>query len=176
MSIRIGGLRGLQGVVRKTVGDDLLESIWEPNHMNKIVPSLIFNMQTGHTYGRMIREPGASSSISNVGPRAGGGHHRDVEVKVENAGNGSDDPEGETPETLAEVCLRELAGRAPYGKLETVLSAVLIHMDNHRLWDPNEFAVQVFRVIMFSIQSKYSQSVIQALIAHLDKQTKSGPR
>ena len=44
-SLRIAGLRGLQGVVRKTVTDDLQCNIWKPTHMDKIVPSLLFNMQ-----------------------------------------------------------------------------------------------------------------------------------
>ena len=44
-SLRIAGLRGIQGVVRKTVSDDLVENIWEPVHMDKIVPSLLYNMQ-----------------------------------------------------------------------------------------------------------------------------------
>lgn len=34
-----------QGVVRKTLSDDLVENIWEPVHMDKIVPSLLYNMQ-----------------------------------------------------------------------------------------------------------------------------------
>lgn len=44
-SIRMAGIRGLQGVIRKTVSDDLVENIWEKQHMEKIVPSLLFNMQ-----------------------------------------------------------------------------------------------------------------------------------
>nr|CAD7600923.1 unnamed protein product [Timema genevievae] len=43
--IRMAGINGLQGVVRKTVSDDLVENIWEPVHMDKIVPSLLYNMQ-----------------------------------------------------------------------------------------------------------------------------------
>lgn len=43
--LRLSGLKGLQGVVRKTVSDDLQVNIWEQAHMDKIVPSLIFNMQ-----------------------------------------------------------------------------------------------------------------------------------
>lgn len=35
----------MQGVVRKTLSDDLVENIWEPVHMDKIVPSLLYNMQ-----------------------------------------------------------------------------------------------------------------------------------
>ena len=43
--IRVAGIQGLQAVVRKTVSDDLVENIWESVHMDKIVPSLLFNMQ-----------------------------------------------------------------------------------------------------------------------------------
>ncbi|KAL3286449.1 hypothetical protein HHI36_000955 [Cryptolaemus montrouzieri] len=43
--IRVAGIKGLQAVVRKTVSDELVENIWEPVHMDKIVPSLLFNMQ-----------------------------------------------------------------------------------------------------------------------------------
>lgn len=45
-NIRMAGIRGLQGVIRKTVSDDLVENIWEKQHMEKIVPSLLFNMQS----------------------------------------------------------------------------------------------------------------------------------
>ncbi|KAL1373944.1 hypothetical protein pipiens_001679 [Culex pipiens pipiens] len=45
-SIRMAGIKGLQGVIRKTVSDDLVENIWEKQHMEKIVPSLLFNMQS----------------------------------------------------------------------------------------------------------------------------------
>ena len=40
----MSGLRGVQGVVRKTASDDLQTDIWESQHMEKIVPSLLFNM------------------------------------------------------------------------------------------------------------------------------------
>lgn len=49
--IRIAGIKGLQAVVRKTVSDDLVENIWEPVHMDKIVPSLLFNMQVANYFG-----------------------------------------------------------------------------------------------------------------------------
>ncbi|KAK9873939.1 hypothetical protein WA026_002292 [Henosepilachna vigintioctopunctata] len=44
-NIRVAGIKGLQAVVRKTVSDELVENIWESVHMDKIVPSLLFNMQ-----------------------------------------------------------------------------------------------------------------------------------
>lgn len=49
-SIRVAGIRGLQGVIRKTVSDDLVENIWDKTHMEKIVPSLLFNMQNMVSY------------------------------------------------------------------------------------------------------------------------------
>lgn len=45
--IRMSGIKGLQGVVRKTVNDELQANIWDPQHMDKIVPSLLFNLQHG---------------------------------------------------------------------------------------------------------------------------------
>lgn len=44
--IRMSGIKGLQGVVRKTVNDEIVvANIWDPQHMDKIVPSLLFNLQ-----------------------------------------------------------------------------------------------------------------------------------
>ncbi|XP_056226769.1 protein EFR3 homolog B-like [Seriola aureovittata] len=47
--IRVSGIRGLQGVVRKTVDDELQVNIWEPRHMEQIVPALLVNLQQ-HTH------------------------------------------------------------------------------------------------------------------------------
>ncbi|XP_053571341.1 protein EFR3 homolog A isoform X2 [Bombina bombina] len=100
--IRIAGIRGIQGVVRKTVNDELRATIWEPQHMDKIVPSLLFNMQ-----------------------------------KIED-------------------CER--------------------HLDHHKLWESNEFAVSCFKIIMYSIQAQYSHHVIQQILGHLDSHKKDSPR
>ncbi|RWS23938.1 protein EFR3 B-like protein, partial [Leptotrombidium deliense] len=43
--LRLAGLNGLKGVIRKTVSDDLQVDIWDEIHMGKIIPSLIYNMQ-----------------------------------------------------------------------------------------------------------------------------------
>nr|XP_046237771.1 protein EFR3 homolog B-like isoform X2 [Scatophagus argus] len=47
--IRVSGIRGLQGVIRKTVDDELQVNIWEPRHMEQIVPALLVNLQQ-HTH------------------------------------------------------------------------------------------------------------------------------
>lgn len=48
----MAGIRGLQGVVRKTVNDELQAIIWEPQHMDKLIPSMLFNMQDGEDLDR----------------------------------------------------------------------------------------------------------------------------
>ncbi|XP_018394069.1 PREDICTED: protein EFR3 homolog cmp44E-like [Cyphomyrmex costatus] len=50
------------------------------------------------------------------------------------------------------------------------------HLDNHQLWVPNYFAIHTFRIIMFSIQSQYSYTVVEALMTHLDDHSKSSPK
>jgi hypothetical protein len=35
----------LGGVVRKIVNEDLAENIWHSQHMDKIIPSLLYNIQ-----------------------------------------------------------------------------------------------------------------------------------
>ncbi|XP_071381589.1 protein EFR3 homolog A-like, partial [Centroberyx affinis] len=123
--IRVAGIKGLQGVVRKTVNDELQAIIWEPQHMDKLIPSMLFNMQDAEDLDR-------------------GGHPSTP------SGSGQDGEEN--PAALAESCFRELLGRAAYGNMNNAVRPVLVHLDNHRLWDPNEFAVSCFRIIMYSIQ------------------------
>lgn len=83
-TLRLAGIRGLQGVIRKTVSDDLVENIWEPVHMDKILPSLLFNMQESEYYkggngtrdDRDPNEPGvlADTCIRELVGRASFGH------------------------------------------------------------------------------------------------------
>ncbi|KAK9737115.1 hypothetical protein QE152_g10986 [Popillia japonica] len=144
--IRIAGIQGLQAVVRKTVSDDLVENIWESVHMDKIVPSLLFNMQesTFHT-----DESGEAEPVS--------------------------EEQFHDPPMLAETCMRELVSRASFGHIRAVLKPVLKHFDLHKLWVPNLFAIHTFRIIIFSIQAQYSYTVVETLMAHLDENSKSSP-
>ncbi|XP_014206305.1 protein EFR3 homolog cmp44E [Copidosoma floridanum] len=144
--IRLAGIQGLQGVVRKTVADDLVENIWNMVHMDKIVPSLLFNMQ--------------SAKYSN----------KDSTTPESPTEERSDPPQ------FAETCMRELVGRASFGHIICVIKPVLKHLDNHNLWVPNYFAIHTFKIIMFSIQSQYSYTVVAALINHLDEHSQSSPK
>ncbi|XP_046684411.1 protein EFR3 homolog cmp44E isoform X5 [Homalodisca vitripennis] len=56
-SIRLAGIKGLQGVIRKTVSDDLVENIWKAQHMDKIVPSLLYNMQDSRYLEKEANSP-----------------------------------------------------------------------------------------------------------------------
>ncbi|XP_044309208.1 protein EFR3 homolog A isoform X1 [Varanus komodoensis] len=146
--IRIAGIRGIQGVVRKTVNDELQATIWEPQHMDKIVPSLLFNMQK------------LEEVDSRIGPPS--------------SPTGGD--KEENPAVLAENCFRELLGRATYGNMNNAVRPVFAHLDHHKLWDPNEFAVHCFKIIMYSIQAQYSHHVIQEILGHLDSCKRDSPR
>ncbi|XP_030200863.1 protein EFR3 homolog B isoform X1 [Gadus morhua] len=137
--IRMAGIKGLQGVVRKTVNDELQANIWDPQHMDKIVPSLLFNLQSGE--GVESRSPS--------------------------------EKEKESPVELTERCFRELLGRAAYGNIKNAVTPVLMHLDNHSLWEGKTFAVRCFKIIMYSIQSQHSHLVIQQLLGHLDANSKS---
>ncbi|XP_020944557.1 protein EFR3 homolog A isoform X1 [Sus scrofa] len=146
--IRIAGIRGIQGVVRKTVNDELRATIWEPQHMDKIVPSLLFNMQKIEEVDSRIGPPPSPSAADKE----------------------------ENPAVLAENCFRELLGRATFGNMNNAVRPVFAHLDHHKLWDPNEFAVHCFKIIMYSIQAQYSHHVIQEILGHLDARKKDFPR
>uniref|UniRef100_A0A2K5ESK1 EFR3 homolog B n=1 Tax=Aotus nancymaae TaxID=37293 RepID=A0A2K5ESK1_AOTNA len=135
--IRMSGIKGLQGVVRKTVNDEL-------QHMDKIVPSLLFNLQ--HVEEAESRSPSPLQAPEK---------------------------EKESPAELAERCLRELLGRAAFGNIKNAIKPVLIHLDNHSLWEPKVFAIRCFKIIMYSIQPQHSHLVIQQLLGHLDANSRS---
>jgi hypothetical protein len=42
---RYNGLRGIRGVIWKSVSEEMQANIWEKQHMSKIIPSILFNFQ-----------------------------------------------------------------------------------------------------------------------------------
>ncbi|XP_048831485.1 protein EFR3 homolog B-like isoform X1 [Brienomyrus brachyistius] len=145
--IRMAGIRGLQGVVRKTVNDELQANIWDPRHMDKIVPSLLFNLQQEGGRESQSPPPLPPSQVSE----------RDADSAAE----------------LTERCFRELLGRAAYGNIKNAITPVLMHLDSHSLWEGKTFACHCFKIIMYSIQSQHSHLVIQQLLGHLDANSKN---
>ncbi|XP_067311408.1 protein EFR3 homolog B isoform X1 [Pseudorasbora parva] len=142
--IRMAGIRGLQGVVRKTVNDELQANIWDPQHMDKIVPSLLFNLQQ--------------------------------EEATERSPSPGTEKDKESPVELTERCFRELLGRAAYDNIKNAVKPVLMHLDNHSLWEGKTFAVRCFKIIMYSIQTQHSHLVIQQLLGHLDANSKNSAK
>ena len=77
-SLRIAGLRGIHGVVRKSVNEDLADNIWEAKHMNLIIPSLLFNLEAsgsgfdGVHHGRVTPELGDLDSNGADGEESAG--------------------------------------------------------------------------------------------------------
>ena len=202
--LRVAGLCGLRGVIRKTVGDDLQVDIWSEQHMDKIVPSLIYNLQDKELYLNV--ENGGSSTCSTLQRREVKVYTKSKNIlkrphkhqplnkqpisknlgidiiqptfvtSLDDAQSSSNQQQQvmQQPQIVAEECLRELIGRANYGSIRSVIKPVLKHLDNHNLWknDENEFAKNIFKIIMYSIQSQHSYAVIQILMGHLDEKSK----
>ncbi|KAH7727484.1 Protein C32D5.3 [Aphelenchoides avenae] len=148
---RYDGLRGLRGVIWKSAGDDLNANIWERQHMDKIVPSILFNLQDD---GDELQEYAEKTSTST--------YHYTRE--------GSEDE----PHGLAIQCLRELFGKCSFGSLRSVLEPVLKHCDLHHKWEPPAtFAISTFKAILYSIQTQNSYFVLQELINHLEHMSAS---
>lgn len=61
----MAGIKGLQGVVRKTVNDELQAIIWEPQHMDKLIPSMLFNMQDSEDLDRYDTRQSCHALASN---------------------------------------------------------------------------------------------------------------
>ncbi|VIO93758.1 Hypothetical 96.7 kDa protein C32D5.3 in chromosome II, putative [Brugia malayi] len=147
---RYAGLRGLRGVMWKLTTDPLQTSIWERQYMDKIIPSILFNLQE-EDYEESREKRNNHFSVIDQ-PYA-------VDGVAEN------------PKALADQFLRELMAKAPFG-LVSVLDPVLKHCDLHTKWEPPPiFAVYTFRAIMYSV--KDPSFVIQALITHLENMSNS---
>ena len=140
--IRLAGLKGLQGVVRKTVSDDLQANIMDDSHMSKIIPSLLF-----------VMEGSSKEKLSS-----------NQEMQSTNT--------EEDPASLAESCLRELINRASYGNIKSIINPALTHFDKSDLWVPNDFALKVFKIVLYSVQNQFNYIVIEKLLSHLDDHIK----
>ncbi|KAI1730683.1 protein EFR3 like protein [Ditylenchus destructor] len=148
-SQRYNGLRGLRGVIWKSGSNDLQANIWEKQHMDKILPSILFNFQEDSE----DLEDQIDQSTSMLY------HHYPDETM-----NGEEDPR-----SLALQCLRELFAKCNFGSLKAVMEPVFKHFDLHQKWDPPAtFAITTFKAILYSIQTQNSSFVIQELINHLE--------
>ena len=140
-SIRVSGLQGIGGVVRKIENENLAGNIWDPTHMDKIIPSLLYNIQIGDYKA---------------------GHSRSQTPDL-------DDGKSKSPLQIAEDTFRKLMGRAGFQSMKPVMKPILNHLDIHQMWTPPDFAEHVFQMVMFSIQQQVNYIIIEELMKHLDK-------
>lgn len=172
--LRIAGLNGLKGVIKKTVSDDLQANIWDETHMDKIVPSLLYNMQTedlnGHSNDQ-YSDVSAQKLSSKFLPNSIAASIAETPLISPTFGDKS------APAMIAEDCLKELMRRATFGHIKSVIRPVLKHLDSHDLWKLeskcDQFSIKVFKIIMFSIQTQHSYAVIQIIMDHLDDTIRS---
>lgn len=165
--LRMAGLNGLKGVIRKTVSDDLQANIWDETHMDKIVPSLLYNMQSQKQEDNDRNEqPTQQHILSKIHPHSIAASIAETPLITPTFGDKS------VPAMIAEDCLKELMRRATFGHIKCVIKPVLKHIDSHDLWrldaDSEQFSIKIFKIIMFSIQTQHSYAVIQILMDHLD--------
>ncbi|XP_075680751.1 protein EFR3 homolog stmA isoform X2 [Dermatophagoides pteronyssinus] len=153
--LRMAGLIGIKGLILKAVSDDMQVNIWADNNMGKIIPSLLFNMKSKDFEDET--------------------HFKDSQTRLlppDPVRFTEDDFESSTPNDVATECLRELINRASFGHVHNILKPIITHFDLHHFWemaaDPtgDNFAIETFKIIMYSIQSK--PAVIQILMNHLD--------
>lgn len=157
--LRRAGLFGLQGVVKKMVSDVLVENIWTEPHMNKIIPSLLYNMH-----------PDDMADHSDECVADCGGEEPGPESSVLL----SDSADSATLSQLASDTLRQLISSAPFSHIHCFMKPVLRHLDDHQLCSPNQFAIQVCSTIMLSIPQSYE--VIKLLMSHLaEKKSAAAP-
>ena len=163
--LRISGLEGLSGVIRKTVNEDLAENIWEITHMQKIVGSLLFNLLSNSNINQDL----------NLENDQGG--------PVTLGGRGTPDPLGTgktvTASDKADQILRELVTFAStISDIKAILGPVLRHMDDNQIWlqksnagYPSNASVYTFTAIMYSVQTDISHVVIEEILSHIDSST-----
>ncbi|XP_055351728.1 protein EFR3 homolog A-like [Paramacrobiotus metropolitanus] len=149
-AIRKAGMMGIRGIIRKTVSDDLQVNIWEQVHMDKIVPSLIFNMQQTEDKTRGISEE--SNGIDGIPTM-------DVQEL----------------ESYAKSILQEICGRTMFANIKAVMSPALKHLDNNNLWVPGEFAIFIIKTICYAIPNQYAYKAVQIIVGHLDNHAQSPP-
>ncbi|XP_062622284.1 protein EFR3 homolog B-like isoform X5 [Saccostrea cucullata] len=142
---RGAGLLGLQGVVRKTVSDDLQVNIWDPVHMDKIVPSLLYNMHTPEFMSVNLESPRDEEHPTYIAEMV----FRDLVCRA-SYGN---------VKSVLQPVLRHIDNHGLWVPNDFAVKCFKIIM----------YSVQIQR------EQQYGYLVIQMLMSHLDTHTNSDP-
>ncbi|KAL8584635.1 hypothetical protein ACOMHN_002364 [Nucella lapillus] len=172
LKIRRAGLRGIQGVVRKTISDDLQVNIWEAVHMDKIVPSLLYNMQDSGPIPKDEDEPEhlAEMVFRDLICRASYGNIRSVLVPVLVH---LDNHKLWVPTDFGVRCFKVVmfSVQSQYGYL--VIQLLLSHLDKHVKDDPQiktSIITVLFEAVLISAGGSIGPSVLEVfnnLLRHL---------
>lgn len=154
--LRQAGLKGLQGVIHKTVSDDLQVNIWEQVHMQKIIPALLFNINEG--FNDTNKSPVRVRSLSPW-ERENSEVNPDID-----------------PDELAQHVLQDLVSRATFGHIKAIMLPLLHYMDKGQLWVPNKFPTHCMILIMHSIQMQSAYLAISQLLLHLEEHRDQSPK
>ncbi|VDN98939.1 unnamed protein product [Rodentolepis nana] len=128
--VRVAGIKGLQGVVRKTARGQLRMNALQI--MEKIIPALLFNI-----------------------------HERPPN---------DDEADESDPGCQAVFVFKDVVCRASFTNLIPVVSAMITHFDNHRIWVPSDFPLLVFGYLLDSIKNmQVAHNLVKELIKYLRK-------
>ena len=154
VSLRISGLQGLMSVLRKTANEDLAQNIWEQQHMGKIVPSLLINLEERPDVNELKKEE--SDEIENAMDRI------------------------TSPGRQADQILRNLVqlasnpdSSASISHLQIIIDQVLLHIDSHQMWDGErqERTFYIFQAIAYSMSADSTHILVQSILSHLNDAT-----
>ncbi|XP_052226117.1 protein EFR3 homolog B-like isoform X2 [Dreissena polymorpha] len=176
--IRLSGVKGLQGVVRKTVSDELQVNIWDPIHMDKIVPSLLYNMHDpgfvpvdiestkddehpAQVAETVLRDLICRASYGNLKPVL-----RPILVHMDNH-------KLWTPPTFVVKCFKIVMYSVQQQYAYVVIQALMSHLDTHQKSAPDIKAAIVdvlFEAVIIAAGASVGPSVLDVfntLVKHL---------
>ncbi|XP_025109068.1 protein EFR3 homolog B-like isoform X2 [Pomacea canaliculata] len=178
LKFRRAGLRGIQGVVRKTVSDDLQVNIWEPIHMDKIVPSLLFNMQDTRFNPADVESPRDEDNPAHLAEvvfrdlicRASYGNIRSIILPVLTH---LDNHKLWVPTDFAIRCFKVVMFSVQSQHSYLVIQLLLSHLDKHVKDDPEiktSIITVLFEAVLISAGGSIGPSVLEVfnnLLRHL---------
>ena len=136
--------------------------------MNLIIPSLLFNLETGRgplMEGRVTPDLGDLDSNGGDQDESAWSMADKILREVVNSATSISIKVG----SLSTDFLDRQGIRKSHHSAQAILMPVLRHIDEHHQWeaDKQDFAVQTFEAIMYSIQGDLSYILIENIVHHI---------
>ncbi|RTG90006.1 protein EFR3 [Schistosoma bovis] len=72
------------------------------------------------------------------------------------------------PSQEAVYVFEDIVRQASYTNIKPVVTSILTHLDNHKLWDPCDFPLLIFQYLLDSLKTtQVAHSLVKQLVAHL---------